>query len=163
MRHGEWPKHERRERGEQIVARLQALAGEGTAGRIAAGAGWKTLPRGFQREGPGGKGRGDRGLGRDPALSWRRDQASPTASCAEGETPRDAVLVASKDLVMRVFDDRDDNYSMCGQMARMKQSFGEIYPRHRQGPRSIMRRSQHQPAIMAISERKAFTSRARRP
>ncbi len=113
-------------RGEEIIARLLAQAEQGLEGRIAAAAGWKTCLEDFGAKDPAETARG-------PAV-WAAIRAChggvirvPYGIVGDGEAPRDAVLVASKDLVMRVFSDKDRHYSMSGQMARMKQSFGPIF------------------------------------
>jgi Dyp-type peroxidase family len=113
-------------RGERIVARLLALASEGPEGKVAAAAGWKTCLEDFGEKDPAE-------LGEGPAV-WAALRAYhggalrvPYGIVAEGETPPEVVLVAGKDLVMRVFENGERHYSMRGQMARMKQSFGPIF------------------------------------
>ena len=113
-------------RGERIVARLLALASEGPKGRIAAAARWKTYLEDFGEKDPAERAEG-------PAI-WAALRAYhggairvPYGIAGPGESPPEVVLVASKELVMRVFDNGQRHYSMCGQMARMKQSFGPIF------------------------------------
>ena len=113
-------------RGARIIAQLQALAQSGSEGRGDAAARWKACLEDFRAKDPAERGDG-------PAV-WAAIRTChrgvlrvPYGESAEGARPPDVVLVASKDLVMRVFEDRDGAYSMSGQMARMRQSFGEIF------------------------------------
>jgi Dyp-type peroxidase family len=112
--------------GATIVASLLALAAQGEEGRRAAAAAWKTHLEDFGEKDPGEKARG-------PAV-WAaiRDEYDgairvPYPDHENGGFPRDTVLVASKAMVMRVFQNADGHYSMAGQMKRMRQSFGEIF------------------------------------
>jgi len=141
-------------RGERIVARLLELAGEGAGGRAAAGAQWKAYLEDFGSKDPGERGDG-------PAV-WAAIRAChggalrvPYGSGGPCEEPRDVVLVASKDLVMRVFRDEAENYSMCGQMARMKQSFGPIFL-GLDGGKEYDEKSQINLPIWKIEEEEAF-------
>lgn len=112
--------------GERIVASLLALADQGEDGRRAAAAAWKTHVEDFAEKDPGEKAVA-------PAI-WAaiRDRHHgalrvPYPDSENDGFPRDTVLVASKALVMRVFQNADKRYSMSGQMKRMRQSFGEIF------------------------------------
>lgn len=120
-------------RGKAIIDRLIALAEAGPEGRAAAAAEWKTSLEDFGAKDPGEK---DEASAVWAAIRLQYGGAIrvPYGIVGAGETPQDAVLVASKDLVMRVFRDPYDNYSMCGQMVRMRQSFGEIYLGMDKGP-----------------------------
>ena len=141
-------------RGETIVAKLQALAADGPQGRVAAAAGWKTCLEDFGSKDPGERGDG-------PAV-WAAIRLYhggvlrvPYGIVEAGESPRDAVLVGSKGLVMRVFRESRDLYSMRGQMKRMKQSFGPIFL-GLDGGDEYDEKSKINADILAISEGSAF-------
>jgi Dyp-type peroxidase family len=141
-------------RGEAIVARLLALAAEGPDGRIAAAAGWKTCLEDFGEKDPAE-------LADGPAV-WAALRAFhggvvrvPYGIVGKGDSPPDVVLVASKELVMRVFDNDAGHYSMCGQMARMKQSFGPIFL-GLDGGREYDEKSQINKVILGVKRSEAF-------
>ena len=141
-------------RGEAIVARLRDLAAQGPDGRVAAAAGWKTCLEDFSAKDPAEK---DEATAVWAAIRLFHGGALkvPYGIAAPSKSPRDAVLVASKDLVMRVFRDPHGHYSMCGQMARMKQSFGEIYLGMDEGP-DYAAKSKINKEIFLITEEQAF-------
>lgn len=143
------------ERGEPIVQRLLAMeAGGGENGRAAAAAAWKATLEDFGSKDPAEKARA-------PAV-WaaiRQNHGGalrvPYPDSTRGGEARPAVLVAGKQKVMQVFGDPHGHYSMCGQMERMKQSFGEIFLGRDGGP-EYDRDAQINPVIYAISEERAF-------
>lgn len=141
-------------RGEEIAARLLALAEQGPEGRIAAGAAWKTHLEDFAAKDPAEK---DEASAIWAAIRLYHAGALkvPYGLVPPREEPRDAVLVASKDLVTRVLRDPDRVYSMAGQMARMKQSFGEIFLGMDDGP-LYREKSKINDALFAIDEKRAF-------
>lgn len=141
-------------KGEKIVARLLALAEQGPQGRIEAGAAWKTCLEDLGAKDPAEK---DEAAAVWAAIRLYHGGAVrvPYGVAPPRETPADAVLVGSKDLVMRVFRDPNRNYSMSGQMARMKQSFGEIYLGMDEGP-EYWAKSRINDSIYRITEQQAF-------
>jgi Dyp-type peroxidase family len=145
------------ERGKEIVARLLKQAGEGPDGRRAAAAAWKICLEDFSAKDPAEKAEA-------PAI-WaaiRRCHGGalrvPYGMVEPGQSPEEVVLVAGKELVMRAFRDPGGNYSMRGQMVRMKNSFGEIFlGMDRTGPNGDYDvKSKANEPILAIKERDAF-------
>ncbi|HKR24163.1 MAG TPA: hypothetical protein VJS15_02810, partial [Allosphingosinicella sp.] len=145
---------EQARRGEEIVSRLLALAAEGPEGRVAAGAAWKSYLEDFAAKDPGEK---DEATAVWAAIRLNHAGALkvPYGVVPPRETPRDAVLVASKELVMRVFADPGCKYSMSGQMTRMKQSFGEIFLGMDKGP-VYEAKSKVNDILFGIKEQDAF-------
>jgi Dyp-type peroxidase family len=68
------------------------------------------------------------------------------------------VLVAGKKLVMQVFLNADDRYSVCGYMHRMKQTIGDIYLGLDQGNQYNDESLETNKAIMSITAPEAFVS-----
>ncbi len=145
---------EQARRGEEIVSRLLALAAEGPEGRIAAGAAWKNCLEDFAAKDPAEK---DEANAVWAAIRLYHAGALkvPYGLVPPRETPRDAVLVASKDLVMRVLRNQSGDYSMSGMMERMKQSFGEIFLGMDAGE-VYDEKSKINGTISRITERQAF-------
>jgi Dyp-type peroxidase family len=143
------------EKGRKIIARLLEQAAGGPDGRRIAAVGWKTCLEDFTSKDPGEQGDG-------PAV-WAAIRLHhggalrvPYGIVEEGETPRDAVLVASKELVMKVFRDPNGHYSMRGQMERMKQSFGAIFLGLDESAVYHAKADAVNDAILRIDERTAF-------
>ena len=142
-------------RGRATVAELLARAEQSEEGRRAAAAGWKTAIEDFSAKDPGEKAIA-------PAV-WAaiRDYHGgairvPYGFPAPGKPAEEVVLVAGKTLVMRVFDNPDGYYSMCGQKDRMRQSFGTIFLGLDGGPEYERIAGPVNAAIMAISAEEAF-------
>lgn len=110
-------------RGKALVEALLAKADEGEEGRREAAAGWKTSIEDFGAKDPAEK--------NIATAVWAaiRDYHGGAVRIPYGfaEPPEEVVLVASKELVMAVFDNMDEHYSMSGQKDRMRQSFGTIF------------------------------------
>lgn len=141
--------------GEKVVASLLAVAAQGEDGRRAAAAAWKTHIEDFGEKDPGEKAVA-------PAI-WAaiRDKYDgairiPYPDHENEGLPRDTVLVASKKLVMRVFQNEDQHYSMRGQMKRMGKSFGEIFLGEDDTPSYHAVADRVNAEIMEIDEAKAF-------
>ncbi len=141
-------------RGKAIIDELRSLAESGAAGRVAAAAEWKTRLEDFGAKDPAEKDEAA-AIWASIRLHHRGAVKVPYGLVGLDETPQDAVLVASKDLVMRVFRDPHGHYSMSGQMVRMRQSFGEIYLGMDKGPEYKLK-SEINEKIFAIPADTAF-------
>lgn len=146
---------ERARNGQRIVERLQALAASGAEGRIKAAAEWKTYLEDFMSKDPAERAEG-------PAI-WAAIRSFhggalrvPYGIVAPGEMPREVVLIASKELVMRVFRDKQGQYSMAGQMRRMEQSFGRIFLGLDDGEEYRLKAQVNLP-IYSVTEEQAFS------
>ena len=144
------------ERGQGIVRRLLAMAKEGEAGRQAAAATWKACLEDFGSKDPAEKANA-------PAVwaairkKWGGVLRVPYPDSTRGGAVSDVVLVASKEKVMEVFQNPQGHYSMSGQMARMRQSFGEIFLGMDGGP-DYDRAARINPIIYRVTEEEAFTA-----
>ena len=68
------------------------------------------------------------------------------------------VLVCSKNLVMDVFNNTQNRYTVSGYAERMRKSFGEIYLGMDDGPRYRFESQAANAALMAVSENEGFIS-----
>ena len=139
-------------RGRALVEELLAKAEQGEEGRRAAAAGWKTAIEDFSAKDPGEK--------NIAAAAWAaiRDYhgGAVRVPYGFGEPPEEVVLVASKELVMEVFDNPHEHYSMCGQKGRMRQSFGTIFLGLDGGDEYEAIATKVNGALMEISAEEAF-------
>ncbi|MCP5265862.1 MAG: Dyp-type peroxidase [Burkholderiaceae bacterium] len=66
------------------------------------------------------------------------------------------LIVADRDLILKILVDRDREYSVCGQMDRMRDSFGEIYLGMDEGPNYRRLANPINSAIESLSTERAF-------
>ena len=71
-------------------------------------------------------------------------------------SPEGDVVVGTKDLVMKVFLDTDENYSVAGYNVRASNSFGEIYLGLDKGPEYDRQSTKVNEAIQRITGAEAF-------
>ena len=131
-------------RGQEIIDRLKKLPVE------AAALGWKAVLEDFTSKDP------DEG---DAPSVWAAIRANHGGAIrlSYGDPPQDSVLVASRELVMHVYEDRDGDYSVSGQMGRMEKSFGPIFIGLDRGPAYERESNVTDKELMKVSTREAFT------
>jgi Dyp-type peroxidase family len=141
--------------GETIIQRLGALADAGR--RDAAARGWKICLEDFSAKDPGE--RGDA-----PALAAAVSRLHGGAlripyGTGEGEAAiEDAVLITDAALVKHAFEDTAGNYSMRGQLDRMRRAIGPIYLGLDEGPEYQAEAMRVNPELMKVDERDAFAA-----